>query len=310
MLADMAATPALTPSPAPQPGVLLHAAVDRMRRRTGVAVAFGGQVSPGGGGVRLAQLSGARTDALSGLFVGAGHGLGGRVLLTARPGSVDDYAADARISHEYDRPVIAEGLRSIAAVPVLADGAVCALLYGGIREPLPLGTRVLDAMNQVAARVGVEWAVRAEVQRRLVELETAALTRAARETPSAPAWERVREAHAELRSIAGAVADPALRRRLEAVCAQLTGAGAGGTGHGDSGDGGGTGGGVRLNPLSARELDVLALVAVGCANGETARRLGLRPETVKSYLRSVMRKLGTHNRAESVVAARRAGFLP
>ena len=304
MLADMAATPALTPSPAPQPGVLLRAAVDRMRRGTGVAVAFGGQVSPGGGGVRLAQLSGARTDALSGLFVGAGHGLGGRVLLSGRPGSVDDYAADARISHEYDRPVIAEGLRSIAAVPVLADGAVCALLYGGIREPLPLGARVLDAMSQLAARVSVEWAVRAEVQRRLVELETAALTRAAREVPSAPAWERVREAHAELRSIAGAVADPALRRRLEAVCAQLTGAGDGGTGQG------GTGHGVRPNPLSPRELDVLALAAVGCANAETARRLGLRSETVKSYLRSVTRKLGTHNRAESVVAARRAGFLP
>jgi DNA-binding CsgD family transcriptional regulator len=34
------------------------------------------------------------------------------------------------------------------------------------------------------------------------------------------------------------------------------------------------------------------------------------PETVKSYLRNAMRKLGTHTRMETVAAARRAGFLP
>ena len=64
------------------------------------------------------------------------------------------------------------------------------------------------------------------------------------------------------------------------------------------------------NPLSPRELDVLALVAVGCGNAEVGRRLGLLPETVKSYLRSAMSKLGTHSRMETVVAARRGGFLP
>ncbi|MBM0228943.1 response regulator transcription factor [Micromonospora sp. ATA51] len=41
-----------------------------------------------------------------------------------------------------------------------------------------------------------------------------------------------------------------------------------------------------------------------------AEQLGLRPETVKSYLRAAMRKLGAHTRLEVVVAARRAALLP
>ncbi len=64
------------------------------------------------------------------------------------------------------------------------------------------------------------------------------------------------------------------------------------------------------SPLSPRELDVLALLAVGCGNAEVAQRLGLLPETVKSYLRNAMSKLGTHSRMETVVAARRGGYLP
>ncbi len=68
--------------------------------------------------------------------------------------------------------------------------------------------------------------------------------------------------------------------------------------------------GAAANPLSPRELDVLAMVAVGCGNAEAARRLGLLPETVKSYLRNAMRKLGTHGRVETIVTARRLGFLP
>lgn len=245
--------------------------------------------------VRLTAFAGTRTDALHGLLIRAGNGLGGRVLLTARPGSVDDYAADSRISHEYDKPVITEGLRAIAAVPVVIGASVSGVLYCGVREPLPLGDRVLDAMSRIAMRISVELTVRAEVERRLAELDTAAIIRTAREAPTAPEWEAVREAHAELRSIAQEVADSALRRRLEVVCEQLT----------RSGDRP-----ARANPLSPRELDVLALVAVGCPNAEVGRRLGLLPETVKSYLRNAMRKLGTHTRTETVVAARRAGFLP
>ncbi|WP_188195319.1 LuxR C-terminal-related transcriptional regulator [Nonomuraea sp. SYSU D8015] len=281
-------------APADREREALNTAVGRLRRATGLPVAFGGVVAGGWRGVTLTEFSGTLTGVLRGLAVSAGSGLGGRVLTTARPGAVDDYAADPRISHEYDKPVIAEGLRAIAAVPVTVDGAVSGVLYGGIREPLSISDRVVDAMTQVAARMGFELAVRREVERRLAELETAAITRAARETPGAGEWEAVRQAHAQLRAITREIADAGLRARLEDVCDRLARPSAG----------------THPNPLSPRELDVLALVAVGCGNAETATRLGIRPETVKSYLRNAMRKLGTHTRMETVVTARRHGFLP
>jgi DNA-binding CsgD family transcriptional regulator len=295
MLGDVAVTPLVAGTALPEPDALLRAALDRARRATGLPIAFGGMVSRGGRTMRLTALTGTRTDALRGLVITAGTGLGGQVLVTARPGSVDDYAADARISHEYDKPVTAEGLRAIVAVPVLVAGAVFGILYGAVREPLTLGNRVLDPMGHIAARTGIELSVRSEVERRLAEQEAARITKAACESPTAPEWEQVREAHAQLRSIARDVTDPALRRRIEAVCDQLTLP---------------QDRPARGNPLSPRELDVLALVAVGCGNAETGRRLGLLPETVKSYLRNAMRKLGTHTRIETIVAARRAGFLP
>jgi len=281
--------------PAPECAALLRAALGRMSRATNMPVAFGGAVSRNGQQVRLTEFVGPHTGALRDLVVSSGAGLGGRVLLSARPGSVHDYAADLRISHEYDKPVTAEGLRAIAAVPIVAADSVAGVLYGGIREPLTLGGRVLDAMVKVATRTGIELTVRAQVEQRLAELEAAEVTRAAREAHAVPEWEQVRAAHAELRSITREVADPDLRRRLESVCERLTG-----PQHGRVGG----------SPLSPRELDVLALVAMGCGNAEVGRRLGLLPETVKSYLRNAMRKLGTHGRMETVVVARRAGFLP
>src|SRR4051794_21750179 len=220
---------------------LLRAALGRMRHVTGLPVTFGGEVSAGGRGVRLTEFAGTRTDALSGLVINTGNGLGGRVLAAARPGSVDDYAADSRISHEYDKPVTVEGLRAIGAVPVVVNESVVGVLYGGIRKPLPLGARVLDAMNHIAARLGAELTVRSEVERRMAEL----ITKATREAPTMPGWEELREARAELRSIAEEITDPALRQRLQAICHRLTPSGRS----------------PSANPLSARELDVLALIA-------------------------------------------------
>jgi LuxR family transcriptional regulator, regulator of acetate metabolism len=274
----------------------LPAALGRIRRATGLPVAFGGAVAPEGRTMRLTDFAGTTTNALNGLVITAGNGLGGRVVATARPGRVEDYAADPRISHEYDKPVTAEGLRAIAAVPVAVGNSVLAVLYAGTREPLSVGTRALEAMTRVALRVGTELTVRREVQRRLAEVETAALTRAAREHPTAPEWEDVRRAHADLRSIAQEITDQSLRTRLQEVCDLLVKSGGNPA--------------ALANPLSPRELDVLAMVAVGCGNAEAGRRLGILPETVKSYLRNAMRKLGTHGRMETVVTARRGGYLP
>jgi LuxR family transcriptional regulator, regulator of acetate metabolism len=270
-------------------GNVLETSLERVRRASGLPVAFGGLVSADGRSTRLTDFAGTTTLALHGLVVSAGNGLGGRVLTTARPGRVEDYAADPRISHEYDAPVTAEGLRAIAAVPVAMGGSVLAILYAGTREPLSVGARALDAMGRVALRLGTELTVRREVERRLALVESGS-----RHRSTAGEWEDVRLAHADLRSLAAETSDPALRARLEQISARLAGPAR-------------PAGGPALSP---RELDVLAMVAVGCGNAEAARRLGLLPETVKSYLRNAMRKLGTHGRVETVVAARRLGFLP
>ena len=63
-------------------------------------------------------------------------------------------------------------------------------------------------------------------------------------------------------------------------------------------------------PLTQRETEILAGAADGETAAQTGARLYLSSETVKSYLRSAMSKLGAHSRHEAVVLARRAGILP
>ena len=107
-------------------------------------------------------------------------------------------------------------------------------------------------------------------------------------------WEQVRSTHSKLRMLANRITDEEVRNELEVLCDQMIAP-------------------VRIKPttkLSARELDVLSCVALGHTNVEAAKEMGIGAETVKSYLRSVMRKLGAHTRYEAVNAARRIGALP
>ncbi|WP_418959864.1 LuxR C-terminal-related transcriptional regulator [Streptomyces tritici] len=258
----------------------LRAALLRLRRATGLPVAFGGLLQGDGRRLRIAELSGAATAALDGLAVSAGSGLGGRCLALSRPCAVTDYPSARHITHEYDAPVSAEGLRSVLAVPVVVRRTVRGVLYGALRDALPIGDRVLDAA--VAAARDVEQAL--------------AVRDSARQA-GAPSWDEVRRAHGELRELAPRVEDPELRERLLAVCGRLASAAEPGPRP------------PATVALAPRERDVLAAVATGATNAAAAERLGLRPETVKSYLRSAMRKLGARTRLEAVLAARAAGVL-
>lgn len=62
--------------------------------------------------------------------------------------------------------------------------------------------------------------------------------------------------------------------------------------------------------LSARELDVLALVGEGSTNREIARQLFISEGTVKTHLVHAFAKLGAESRTAAVAAARRHGLLP
>ncbi|MGW5100052.1 response regulator transcription factor [Streptomyces sp. NPDC004100] len=272
----------------------IRAALNRLRHATGLPVAFGGLVEPGGSRVRISELSGTETAALRSLAVTSGTGLGGKAVALGRVCAVTDYSVSRRISHEYDAPVTAEGLRSVLAVPVVVRRRVRGVLYGALRTAQPLGDRVLG--GAVAAAREVERALAVREAADAPGREGRGLPGAVR-AESGPGWEQVREAHAALRALAPRMADPGLRAELLAACDLLSAPGPGPD--------------PVAGPLLApRELDVLAWVATGATNAAVAERLGLGPETVKGYLRSAMRKLGAHTRGEAVTAARRAGVLP
>jgi DNA-binding NarL/FixJ family response regulator len=61
--------------------------------------------------------------------------------------------------------------------------------------------------------------------------------------------------------------------------------------------------------LSAREIEVLGLVADGHSNKEVGETLGLSALTVKSHLARISRKLGTGDRAEMVALMMRSGVI-
>lgn len=60
--------------------------------------------------------------------------------------------------------------------------------------------------------------------------------------------------------------------------------------------------------LTAREVEVLRLVAAGLSNGEIAEQLFLSPRTIKAHVANIYNKLGVHNRAAATAFARQHGI--
>jgi DNA-binding NarL/FixJ family response regulator len=60
--------------------------------------------------------------------------------------------------------------------------------------------------------------------------------------------------------------------------------------------------------LTARELEVLALLGEGLANKQIARRLGIAEKTVKAHLTSVFQSIGVSDRTQAALWARGHGF--
>lgn len=285
---DRLASPLLRP----RDGDAIRGELRAIAARGVVPVLFGGEVQ--GETLHLSEFVGTRTNNLKGLAIPPRSGMGGRVVAQGSPVAVDDYGNSPSITHHFDRPVSSEGLRSLLAVPVLVAGTARAVLYAAIRDCAPLGDRATDVMVAASRRLSLEFTVRDEVDRRLQLLEVASTTSA-----DGMSTEELRDIHAELRTVANTVTDADLQAALRTLSHRLARA---------------------LRParttddcevtLTPREVDVLSHVALGCTNADIGKRLTLRPETVKSYLRSAMSKVDARSRHEAVVTARRLGLLP
>lgn len=67
---------------------------------------------------------------------------------------------------------------------------------------------------------------------------------------------------------------------------------------------------ARVERLSAREREVLTLMADGLSNDEISGRLHLSVATVKTHVGAVLAKTGSRDRTQAVVTAYRAGVAP
>ncbi|MYM35849.1 response regulator [Duganella sp. FT94W] len=65
---------------------------------------------------------------------------------------------------------------------------------------------------------------------------------------------------------------------------------------------------LTTEQLTRREVDVLKLVATGHTNQRAAGKLGLKEDTIKSYMKSILAKLRARDRTHAVTIALKRGF--
>jgi LuxR family maltose regulon positive regulatory protein len=239
--------------------------------------------------------------------------------------------AQARLAHELvpaGLPVEAEAtLRGTAAALLgvalvrAGDLDAAAKAYGEALPDLRVAGNALAVGRTVADLAGIAIA-RGDPGRALRLCESELDRGSAESTTASPAvWAAMARARAELGQ--AELADAAAHRALElatragdapsARSAQATldrlGPLVAGGGTGDTGSRLRAGRDGPVEALTARELEVLRLVAVGRSNSQIATELFVTVGTVKSHLHTISGKLGAANRVEAVARGRELGLL-
>lgn len=62
-----------------------------------------------------------------------------------------------------------------------------------------------------------------------------------------------------------------------------------------------------FDPLSAREVEVVRLLAEGCSNREISHRLCISANTAANHVRAILQKSGCANRTQAAMCAVRSG---
>lgn len=60
----------------------------------------------------------------------------------------------------------------------------------------------------------------------------------------------------------------------------------------------------KTTPITARQREVVALIAAGCSNDEVGMRLGISPRTAKAHCDVLRQKLGVRRRRQIPIAFR------
>lgn len=263
-------------------------------------MAFGGPVLGNGSAIDITCLHSALTRSLQGLRIRAGDGLGGKALLMGRPVSVAHYYSARGITHHFDGPVRQEQLETVTALPVVVERVPRMVVYLANRTQVALGDVWYDSFLPLVRKLERDIAVDDEVRRRLGALTRRAMAPVPSVPPVQLTRADLRDISDELADLASLVQDDALRQRLEEVRHRV-----------EQGRSPAPAPRAERPPtdLAAREVEVLAQVALGQSNREVADALGLVESTVKSYLKNAMRKLHASNRVHAVRLAREAGVI-
>ena len=211
-----------------------------------------------------------------------------------------------------DHPVVRDGLSGMFAAPEFkvlgqaSDGAEAVRLAEALRPDVILMDLRMPGMDGVAAIT--ELASRGIAARVLVlttydtdsyvlpAIEAGATGYLLKDAPSAELLRAVRAA-----ANGEAVLAPSVAARLMSHVRTPSGsAGAGGPGRA---------GAPGAETLSAREVEILGLVAAGTTNREAAARLFISEATVKTHLLHIYAKLGVSDRAAAVAEGFNRGLL-